>query len=128
MPVNKLFGGSAPIIEQALKLRLERQGLIQSNVANIATPNYRTQELPFEEVMSSVLSGQQSGLSRTDKRHLSGGSAVEGASAAYTQDQPVDLDQEMVKLSENQLMFEIAVKMMSRKFTGMKFAIEEGGK
>ncbi|TFG36329.1 MAG: flagellar basal body rod protein FlgB, partial [Desulfobacterales bacterium] len=35
MPINKLFGDSMRYMEQALNLRYERQGLIQSNIANM---------------------------------------------------------------------------------------------
>jgi flagellar basal-body rod protein FlgB len=44
------------------------------------------------------------------------------------ENRPVDLDEEMIKLSENQLMYEIAAKIMGKKFDGLKYAIDEGGK
>ena len=46
----------------------------------------------------------------------------------YKEKRPVDLDEEMMKLSENQLMYEIAAKLMAKKFEGLKYAIDEASK
>jgi len=40
----------------------------------------------------------------------------------------VDLDQEMVKMAENQLMFQVLAKSIGKKFDSLRYAIDEGGK
>jgi flagellar basal-body rod protein FlgB len=40
----------------------------------------------------------------------------------------VNLDTEMTKLAENQLMYEISIRFLTRKFNGIKNAIMEGGR
>ncbi len=128
MPINKLFGGNFPVLEQALNLRHERQGLIQSNIANLETPGYSSQDFPFARVMETAMQGSGS-LSKTHAGHMDLDPVDAGISREFSKEKrPVDLDEEMVKLSENQLMYEIAAKLMGKKFDGLKYAIDEGGK
>lgn len=58
MLVNKLFGGTLATTTKALDLRMERQGLLQSNIANMETPGYKEQDFSFAKVMESVATGQ----------------------------------------------------------------------
>ena len=128
MPINKLFNGNIETMRQALTLRHERQGLIQSNVANLETPGYTGQDFNFAKVMKSVMSGQGE-LARTHKGHMQ----LDAMEASKTRDlvnenRPVDLDQEMVKMAENQLMFQVIAKSIGKKFDSLRYAIDEGGK
>ncbi|MBA3003026.1 MAG: flagellar basal body rod protein FlgB [Desulfurivibrio sp.] len=128
MPVNKLFGGNIEIMRQALTLRQERHGLIQSNVANYETPGYTVQDFNFAKVMESVIAGQGE-LARTNKGHMQ----LDAMEASKTREfasekRPVDLDEEMVKMAENQLMFQAIAKIIGKKFVGIRYAIDEGGK
>ncbi|MEW6220007.1 MAG: flagellar basal body rod protein FlgB [Thermodesulfobacteriota bacterium] len=128
MPIRSLFGGSLALTRHALDLRLERQGLIQSNIANLETPGYQAQDLPFARIMASITAGQRP-LNTTHPRHLE----VDPATAAMRLEPaamkgPVDLDEEMVKLAENNLMYQTAARIMAKKYEGIRFAIDEGGK
>lgn len=128
MPINKLFGGNIALMGQALDLRSERQGLIQSNIANLETPGYKVQEFSFDKVMETVMAGQGT-LSRTHKKHLTLDPVELSRGLDFKkEDRPVDIDEEMLKLSENQLMYEIVGRLIGKKFDGLKYAIEEGGK
>ncbi|MGV1099441.1 flagellar basal body rod protein FlgB [Thiovibrio sp. JS02] len=128
MPINSLFGGSVETMRQALTLRQERQGLIQSNVANYETPGYTVQDFKFAKVMESVMTGQGE-LARTSPGHME----LDAVEVSKTREfaearRPVDLDEEMVKLAENQLMYQVVARTVSKKFEGMRYAIDEGGK
>ncbi len=128
MPINQLFGGNLPVLEQAIGLRYERQGLIQSNIANLETPGYTSQDFPFARVMQTAIQGNGS-LSKTHAGHMDLDPVDAGISRQFSKEKrPVDLDEEMIKLTENQLMYEIAAKIIGKKFSGLKYAIDEGGK
>ena len=128
MLINKLFGGNLPVLEQAISLRYERQGLIQSNIANLETPGYTSQDFPFARVMETAIQGNGT-LSKTNAGHMDLDPVSVGVSHEFSKEKrPVDLDEEMIKLSENQLMYEIAAKIIGKKFDGLKYAIDEGGK
>ncbi len=128
MLVNKLFGGTLATTAKAMDLRMERQGLIQSNIANMETPGYKMQDFSFAKVMEGLATGQGD-LRRTNPRHLSVDPVeVSKASAFSAEDRPVDLDEEMVKLSQNQLMYQVDTKIMTKEIGLLRYAIDEGGK
>ncbi|MBI5559356.1 MAG: flagellar basal body rod protein FlgB [Deltaproteobacteria bacterium] len=128
MPINKLFGGSMRNMEQALNLRSERQGLIQSNIANMETPGYTVQDFSFAKAMETATRNQGT-LSKTHRKHIDLDPVAVTQSLEFSREKrPVDLDEEMVKLSENQLMYEAAAGMIGKKMDGLKYAIDEGGK
>jgi len=128
MPINKLYSGGMPVLERALNVRMEKQGLIQSNIANLETPGYSVQDFSFEDVMASVknTSGQ---VMRTNSKHMALDPIEMSQSRQFTnENRPVDLDEEMMKLSENQLMYEVTARLIAKKMEGLKYAIDEGGK
>lgn len=129
MPIsNKLFGGVISQAQTALNLRMERQGLIQSNIANLETPGYKVQNFSFETAMQNVLQSRGE-LVRTDQRHIKLDPLDASSDRRLTsENRPVDLDEEMLKLSENQLMYQIAAKIVAKKLEGLATAIDEGGK
>lgn len=128
MPINRLFEGSFATTEKALDLRLQRQGLIQSNVANINTPGYTVQDFNFKDAMEKAIADQPE-PAVTNPRHIAP-DPVSAAEAASFKDEkrPVDLDEEMLKLSENQMMYQVGVKLIRRKLDFLQYAIDEGGK
>jgi len=128
MPVNKLFGGTIETMRQSLNLRQERQGLIQSNIANQETPGYLRQDFTFARVMESVTTGQGQ-LAATAPGHMRPDAVETSKKREFVQEKrPVDLDEEMVKLAENQLMYQVVARLIAKRFEGMRYAIDEGGK
>lgn len=128
MPINSIFQGTIDLSHKALDLRLKRQGLLQSNIANIDTPGYKAQDFSFEKVMAQTMTNQ-SQLAQTHQSHI----RVDPLEAALTlgaqkKEEPVDIDEQMLKLSENNLMYQVATRIITKKFDGLRFAIEEGGK
>ena len=128
MPVNKIFQGSISLSAQALDLISAKQGLIQSNIANMHTPGYKPLDIPFAEVMQKVAS-TGGNLARTNAKHLSApqASAVQTGKPVQTNKQ-VDIEEEMLKLAENQLRYQVVTKILTKKFEGIRYVIDEGGK
>ena len=54
---DPLFGSHAT----ALKLREQRMGLLASNIANAATPNYKARDLDFGKALAAAETGQPTG-------------------------------------------------------------------
>jgi flagellar basal-body rod protein FlgB len=135
MASEGLFKGSFPVLERALDLRSMRHHLIVSNIANKDTPNFKGFDLMVEEEMArSPHTGDAAHLRRTDEAHLSGRHAPGargGSSRGETQDFPlrgdgnsVDIDKEMAKLSENNLLYDALAQIISKKFRGLNDAIK----
>jgi flagellar basal-body rod protein FlgB len=129
MPItNKLFGGSINLLQSALNLRMEKQGLIQSNIANIETPGYKMKDFSFGDAMQVAMQ-EQGRVARTNSKHMQPDPLEASASMSFSSEgRPVDLDEEMLKLSENQLMFQVAAQITAKKFVDLRTIIDEGGK
>ncbi len=128
MPINKLFGGNIALTGKALDLRMQKQGLIQSNIANMETPGYQAKDFSFAKAMEKAMTGAGE-LQRTHPMHLDVEPLDISKEPEISQgDQPVDLDEEMVKLSQNRLMYQVGTKIIAKNFAALQFVIDEGGK
>lgn len=133
-----LFDKTITMLGGALDLRAARQKLLASNIANIETPGYKAVDIKFEDELkrseSSVATGE--GLISTNQAHfstVSNGTAeprvIVRETDAGTYDQnSVGVEGEMVKLSENALMYQVASRMLRSKFATLMTAIKEGGR
>lgn len=136
----KLFNKQMGLLEKTLELRSKRNSMIAANIANRETPGYRAQDLVFEKELTRAFHSDQPGpLNVSDPRHFDGVDRepmeeVQGTQINSFNPDPrmdgntVNLDTEMAKLAENQLMYQISIRFISRKFNSLKNAIMEGGK
>ncbi|NOX25834.1 MAG: flagellar basal body rod protein FlgB [Deltaproteobacteria bacterium] len=125
---DKLFGQTLNIGAQALNLRMAKQGLIQSNIANIETPGYNQQDFSFSDAMRSAMQDQGQ-LARTNSKHIPLDPMDISENISFSgEKRPVDLDEEMLNLSQNQLMYRVTAKIIAKQFDGLKYAINEGGR
>ncbi|OAG28160.1 flagellar basal body rod protein FlgB [Thermodesulfatator autotrophicus] len=130
----KLFGKTWQVVSEALKLRLTRHEVISANIANVDTPGYRRKDVPFEKVMAAYLKGSPP-LKVTNPRHIKPGLAPDGGVPLIEEEPPVEgtpnnvsLEQEMAKLSENNLMYQATVQALMKEIELLREAITEGGK
>ncbi len=131
--MSGLFGSTIALLEQTLNLRSFRHEVISSNIANIETPGYRAREINFAEELKKVGgNGAATGLVGTHPGHIgmsTGGSVDPELSFVSTEAEALDgnsvgVDAEMVKLSENTMMYSISSKLIRAKFRGLMAAIK----
>lgn len=142
--MKSIFGPAIEVMGKALNLRAKRNGVISSNIANVDTPGYKARDLNFNEVMDSYLKEQMpssSGaaskeqdlpLRTTDPRHITPRPKKVELDVEISTERGVpnnvDLDEEMAKLSENNIQYQMTTQMLIKKFEMLKTAITEGGK
>lgn len=126
------------LLGKALDFRSQRHDLLASNIANKDTPNYKAEDMVFEGQLKAALHADQPGpLNTRHARHLDGNNApslelVQARrinSAAPFVDfngNSVDIDREMAKIAENQLMYNATTRMMGHHFKMLKTAMAEG--
>ena len=137
--MSGLFGNNIfTIAQKSLDFRTSRHDLLASNVANKDTPGYQAEDLVFRASLEKALQAEQPGpLKQTDSRHFDGRNTpplneVEAQRILSASPYPdfdgntVDLDREMAKIAENQLMYYATLMMLALKFRGLKSAIAEG--
>jgi flagellar basal-body rod protein FlgB len=122
MADNLLIDGTLRLLEKSLSWRSQGQAIISSNLANLETPNYTRQEVDFQGVLKDYVQGRPPiRLASTNPQHLLGSPAERGL--VEETDEPVDLDQEMIKLSVNQLGYQTSATMLNKKFDQLKTVI-----
>lgn len=136
--MKDLFGVNAGLLGKVMDLRLERQNLVMSNLANINIPGYKTRSLEFERELREALAQDTRGmLTRTSKAHMPTPFNVDGFNGqvgrefkprtVYGQD-GVDLDKEMAVMAKNSLQYNALTTLVKSSFEGISKVITEGGK
>lgn len=135
MDLDKIFGGTIRLLENSLDIRSKRHNLLVSNIANVDTPNYKAKDIVFENELKKTV-GNNPFVKKTQARHIpvnsgEGGkirpTIIETHPMLLREDRnTVDIDKEMTKLAENNLMYNTSAQMLSKLFELMKYSIKEG--
>jgi flagellar basal-body rod protein FlgB len=114
----------------------KRQQVTASNLANIDTPGYRTRDISFHATMEELLANPAVPLAATRPEHKSMGALaftplepevfeVQGLPLRADRNN-VDLDREMLKLSETSFGFSIMAQLLRGKFRTLSYSVNEG--
>lgn len=120
-------------LEHAMDLRLEKGNMISANIANVDTPDYTPVNITFDEQLSDYLAGQNPPtVAKTNGAHLGlnalaprGEVEFDYFSLPNEDGNSVDIDHEMSKLAENQLLYRATTRMYTKRMALMKYAITE---
>jgi flagellar basal-body rod protein FlgB len=119
--MDKGFG----ILENILGFTGHRHKVLSSNVANADTPGYRAKDLEFRAAVDEEIR-----MRTTDRQHIStpepgsqGGEITVDTSTPWGDGNNVELDMEMSKLTENSLLHQSALKLISKKLRMYRTAI-----
>jgi len=138
MELQGIFSETFSVLERALDLRSLKHNLIVSNIANLDTPNYKAFDLVIEEEFDKVMGSEKHiGLKKTHPRHIAAVRelplhTVEPEASAISRfcsrgdGNSVDIDRAMADLTENSLMYNALAQILSKKFQGLKDAIQGG--
>jgi flagellar basal-body rod protein FlgB len=139
MPIDGIFGTTIDVLGKSIDLRTKSQNLISSNIANAETPNYIPKSLDFEqELQGAVKNGGMGTPAITNPRHLplKGAAARLQSVTGHVVETPaktpgndgnaVELENEMSRMVENQIMYNASVQMLSKKFGDLTTAIKGG--
>jgi flagellar basal-body rod protein FlgB len=128
---------AAPAVRSSLDASAMRLKAIANNIANVNTPGYKRIEVSFEAELQKALNPQVLSGARTDNQHMAIGRPDLGSlkPQAYRPNDPtlpgqvnnVDIDMEMAKLAENQILFQAGVKFLSERGAVMRSAISGRG-
>jgi flagellar basal-body rod protein FlgB len=100
-------------LEHYMDLLAMRQKLVASNIANVDTPGYQTQDIDFQREFQKTMAGASTVV------------GVEGL-AVKNDGNNVSLDRESRLLAENALRFQMASTLLHGEITQIRSAINEG--
>ena len=131
-----IFGPTYSILSKVLDVRADRHAIVASNIANADTPNYKCRHIKFEDELKKIMpQDNKLVLKKTSNKHFPMGNGVNDINPAVeevpSQDakadgNTVDLEREIVRMSENQIMYNTVVTMLNNKFKGLMKVIREG--
>lgn len=108
--------------------RVRRNEIIASNVANVDTPGYKAKDLKFDRVLAETMDGIS--MKRTHGRHINEGSGtvrvneiVESPNPGRPDGNNVNIDQELLNLTQNNVQYNVSVQLMSKKLRLIREAI-----
>jgi flagellar basal-body rod protein FlgB len=113
------------LLQSAMKVAEYNQRLIANNIANADTPNYNPVRLDFQAALRASLEGRDRvSLRKTQAGHLDmtlQGPRLESLASLSKNDyNKVDLDQELLALSENTGNYTTYGSLLVKKFQGIK--------
>jgi len=114
------------LIEKALNIRASYHKVISGNIANVATPGYKEKDMDFRKEIDRAIHSDAnssvigSGVEVKENPDNDGLSSIDGNT--------VSVENQIVKLTENQLMFHSLVQVAAKRFAMMRFLISEGRK
>jgi flagellar basal-body rod protein FlgB len=135
MPINDL--STLSILRTKMQWHQERQRVLAENVSNSNTPNFKPRDLvepKFETGSGAVGGGAQSlPMARTSGSHI----APDGADPTFEQNRrvgfqtrpagnAVSLEEEMLKVSANQMDYAAVTSLYSKSLHLLKTAIGKG--
>ena len=133
-----IFDQHLALLSRSLDFRTRRNTVLASNIANLETPGYKAKDLVFESALGAAMRASEPGPLRvTDPRHLDGRNILPlsdvrpalirtGNPLGNLDENSVDLEREMVKLGENQVVYQALTQMVSHKFAQLRLSIREG--
>lgn len=105
------------LLEKALNIRAQYHKVLTGNIANVETPNYKEKDIDFQaEIQRNI--GTQNNV---EIREGTNGDVI-GSIDGNT----VNMENQIVKMTENHMLFTSLVQVLSKKFSMMRYVINEG--
>lgn len=105
------------LLEKALNIRAFYHRVLSANIANVETPGYKEKDIDFRAELDKFVSGTDA-IQVKERTNGDGISSVDGNT--------VNIESQIVKLTENNLMFNSLVQLVNKKLSMIRYAINEG--
>ena len=125
LSIDKAFGTSA----DSLVLRSRRMHILQSNIANAATPGYKARDIDFQTELRKIQRVGPMATSHESHRPVMG---IPGDGAVLFRENTspsldgntVELHREQVQFAENAVRYQTSLDFLNSKISGIKKAFK----
>ena len=114
--LHRMVDSVSQSLEKYMDVLSARQKLVASNIANVDTPGFKTQDLDFQAEFNSLLKGESTTVHPQEVTGI----------RVKNDGNSVNLDREARLLSENSIRFSTASNLMKGQLRMLKSAIHEG--
>ena len=131
-----LFSDQTPLVlKNGLDFQSARNLMISTNVSNMETPDFKAHDINFEQQLREFIkSGGQIQMKSTNNKHF--GPSNDGIKSMepepFQLNDPeksngnnVNVDKEMGKLAENQIMYTAFIQLMMKRGSTVRSAVTE---
>jgi flagellar basal-body rod protein FlgB len=108
---------SGNVVEKALGIRAFYHKLIAGNISNVDTPGYREKDIDFKAELQRKLESPAD-VRVSERSDGDGLNTIDGNT--------VNIEKQMVKLTENTLMYNTLVQIINKNFTILRYAVRDG--
>lgn len=117
------------LLKNAIEASSLRQDAINSNIANINTDNYKTNQVAFETLLTQSVHGVT--INKIQEQHLGSSNIADikpivskrTGTSVKENGNNVDLDMEMVNLAENSLYYQALISQLNGQYSRLKTII-----
>lgn len=122
-------------LNQALNGLWLRNEVINHNISNANTPNYKKLTVNFEDTLKKALNDRNFALNTTHKNHISDSIATDKNQPNITAEDrysyridgnSVDIDVESANLAKNAIMYNAVINQIIGEFSKLQNVIKEG--
>lgn len=117
---------SIKVLENLITYTAKRHGVLLSNIANVDTPEYRAKDLLFPELVEE----ESLKLLTTNEKHIQNEPSkglkeevVELVPENWDDKNNVELDKEVAKMTENFILYQTGIQMLSSRIRMFKNAL-----
>jgi flagellar basal-body rod protein FlgB len=134
MKLSGIFDQTTDFLKKTLDLRLRNQQVISSNIANSDTPGYVPARMEFENSLQNSLDGSGLKLAKTQSSHIGSDDPAGPGMKIVRESQGIDIgdrnevsvEEEMVHMAENQILYEASIQSLNKKFALLKYIVQDG--
>jgi flagellar basal-body rod protein FlgB len=105
------------LIEKALNVRSFYHKVLSGNIANVETPNYKEKDIDFQVEVQK----QMAGTSNIEVKEK-----TEGDRTNRIDGNTVNMEKQMLKMTENSMVYSSLIQVITKKFSMMRYVINEG--
>jgi len=109
------------VLERGMDVSWFRQQLIADNIANVDTPNYKTQDIDFKKTLENALKDGATSADDLDPVYIDSDQYTESNNGNN-----VDIENEMAQQAINQLQYNSLARLESDQLSMLKTAITGG--
>jgi flagellar basal-body rod protein FlgB len=112
-----------PWLQSSLNQAYRRHNVLTGNIANADTPEYVPRDIEFTNYLANQLSDDVASSTRMEPEALPRPGAEIGLDGNR-----VDIEDEMMKLAANKLLYQLVATTMQKKMALIRYAIDEGAR
>jgi flagellar basal-body rod protein FlgB len=130
------FDSNIKLLQKVLDLRATNQSVIATNIANSETPGYARKVFEFEQELQQAITATPGSLATTHQKHIPTAPGMVNSVTGTVRQihdksgigdaNSVNVDTEMIALSENELLYETAAQLLKKKLTMLSYVVQGG--